>query len=103
MPPPSAIHLMVVNVRNTREMMQRANPSRNVLRNPSASVNEPTSTMESVNPADQIMTVRPVFSSLNPRSEVSQSDRVKLTNRYARSEEHTSELQSLRHLVCRLL
>src|SRR5262245_63400174 len=25
------------------------------------------------------------------------------TNRAARSEEHTSELQSLRHLVCRLL
>src|ERR1039458_2587791 len=26
-----------------------------------------------------------------------------LAKRYARSEEHTSELQSLRHLVCRLL
>ena len=37
--------------------------------------------MASVNPADQIMTTRPVCSSLNPRSEVSQSDRVKFTSR----------------------
>ena len=81
MPPPSASHLTVVNVRNMREMMHSANPSRKVLRNPSASVNEPTSTMASVNPADQSMTTRPVCSSLNPRSDVSQSDRVKFTNR----------------------
>ena len=81
MPPPKASHLTVVKVKNTREMMQRAKPSRNVLRNPSASVNEPTSTMASVNPADQIMTIKPVFSSLNPRSEVSQSDKVKFTSR----------------------
>src|SRR5436853_655576 len=29
--------------------------------------------------------------------------RIHLVDAYARSEEHTSELQSLRHLVCRLL
>ena len=84
MPPPSANHLTVVKVRKMREMMQRANPSRNVLRNPSASVSDPTKTMDRVNPADQIMTARPVFWSLKPRSEVSQSDRVKFTSRYAR-------------------
>ena len=56
-------------------------PSRNVLRNPSASVNEPTSTMQRVIPADQIITATPVFSSLKPRSEVSQSDKVKFTSR----------------------
>jgi len=34
--------------------MHRANPSRNVLRNPSASVSEPTSTVMSVMMADQV-------------------------------------------------
>src|SRR5262245_22921779 len=32
-----------------------------------------------------------------------ESDLVRGTHFFARSEEHTSELQSLRHLVCRLL
>src|SRR5437899_6739756 len=43
---------------------------------------------------------------LNTRSRVvkyAQQDRISSTLWRARSEEHTSELQSLRHLVCRLL
>src|SRR5436853_7697065 len=39
---------------------------------------------------------------LRPRSRQSPSPSASAT-RYWRSEEHTSELQSLRHLVCRLL
>src|SRR5262245_64632206 len=44
--------------------------------------------------------------SLVPRTELGQPTsrrRAKKWNQHARSEEHTSELQSLRHLVCRLL
>src|ERR1039458_7868132 len=37
------------------------------------------------------------------RSRVWDKSRSRRTTRSARSEEHTSELQSLRHLVCRLL
>src|SRR5437899_11277163 len=39
---------------------------------------------------------------LGPRN-VGQADRIIFVQRSERSEEHTSELQSLRHLVCRLL
>src|SRR5882724_7962647 len=36
-------------------------------------------------------------------SPMTEADHVRLVRVFARSEEHTSELQSLRHLVCRLL
>src|SRR3989442_1949052 len=47
----------------------------------------------------------PIFRQGNPTTEgpiLSQSDRLAAKS-YARSEEHTSELQSRPHLVCRLL
>ena len=80
-PPPKATHLSVVKVKNTRERMQRAKASRKVLRNPSASVSEPTSTMVNVSAADQIVTATAALTSLNPRSEESQSVSVKFTSR----------------------
>ena len=80
-PPPSAIHFSVVKVMNTREMMHSAKASRNVLRSPSASVRDPTSTIVSVSPADQMVTASPARTSLKPRSEESQSVSVKFTSR----------------------
>src|SRR5258705_2267276 len=44
-----------------------------------------------------------VSSELDMKSVVQMRRRVRRTPGAARSEEHTSELQSLRHLVCRLL
>src|SRR5215472_19194100 len=41
--------------------------------------------------------------SMNPHCHVSASRRERSRGDASRSEEHTSELQSLRHLVCRLL
>src|ERR1035441_10931972 len=43
------------------------------------------------------------FSSVSPWSNVGASASTVGTSAIVRSEEHTSELQSLRHLVCRLL
>src|SRR5258705_5714015 len=43
------------------------------------------------------------FQYLNAYQEKVGSQILKIADRKARSEEHTSELQSLRHLVCRLL
>src|SRR5205814_9683872 len=42
------------------------------------------------------------FSTLR-RADLKSGDRLSSADRAQRSEEHTSELQSLRHLVCRLL
>src|ERR1035441_1277125 len=45
----------------------------------------------------------PVIDSVSNQSVDRAWTAVHLENEYLRSEEHTSELQSLRHLVCRLL
>src|SRR5262245_65275028 len=51
----------------------------------------------------QLRQGRPRSLRLPRRAGPAADDRPRQTWRFARSEEHTSELQSLRHLVCRLL
>src|SRR5262245_64395918 len=46
---------------------------------------------------------RPPSAAAEQRDELAPSQLIKLHSVPSRSEEHTSELQSLRHLVCRLL
>ena len=56
-----------------RATAQIANPSRKVRRIPTASVNEPISTVNKVSSADQMPMVRPLVASLMPSSWASQS------------------------------
>src|ERR1035441_3712169 len=53
-------------------------------------------------PARSLKPIQPTSAARNPTS-ISSSATPRTSAARARSEEHTSELQSLRHLVCRLL
>src|SRR5438045_4753149 len=58
-----------------------------------------------LNPFSEFSTTEiiPVMLSLRARYVYSEGSRARRVGERDRSEEHTSELQSLRHLVCRLL
>ena len=63
-PPASASHLRLVNAITARATMQIQTPRKNVLRNPMASVSDPTSKVIAVIRSDQAATRRSAFWSL---------------------------------------